>query len=348
MKRCSTRHLGVGLVLCSALLMFPRSANAAVIVIGDGTPAACTASALKDALAAAAGPSPEYTIIRFDCGDEPLTISMPPGPRLVIPDRTTVDGGDRITIFGGEFLIQPENSVTILRLAFGWVSIRSYGTLEIRGSVFGRSGFPSFDNLGGTVRVSDTIFTQGVGPNGNLIYNQNGTLSIEHSLFEDNGGSQGRIESSGYLEIKNSIFRNNHGELAAISHFGDALIQNCEFTKNGGGRGGGVIFLGSLTATTTIKNSTFVGNGANHGSAIFNRGQLIIEGSEFYDNRATQTAGAIANFGSLLMVNSTVMRNSACLSLVDTCGGGIWTTTEPVLKHTTVADNLPDDVYVRP
>jgi hypothetical protein len=48
------------------------------------------------------------------------------------------------------------------------------------------------------------------------------------------------------------------------------------------------------------------------------------------------------------MVNSTVTRNSTCLSLVNTCGGGIWTTTEPVLKHTTVADNLPDDVYVRP
>src|SRR5207247_7744206 len=106
MKVHSIRPIGIPVVLSCLLLMLPRTAHASVIVVGDGMPASCTASALKDALAAAATP-PDYTVIRFDCGDEPLTITMRPGPRLVIPDRTTVDGGDRITIFDGEgFLVQ--------------------------------------------------------------------------------------------------------------------------------------------------------------------------------------------------------------------------------------------------
>ncbi len=48
-----------------------------MIVVGDGTPLSCTADAFKDALAAAADAGTHYRVIRFECGDEPLTIQAP-------------------------------------------------------------------------------------------------------------------------------------------------------------------------------------------------------------------------------------------------------------------------------
>jgi predicted outer membrane repeat protein len=332
-------------IVLLAILLIPRTAHASVIVVGDGMPASCTASALQDALAAAAS-GPEYTIVRFYCGDEPLTIRLSFDERTVIPDRTTLDGGDRVTINSGRgFVIGADSSVTILRLGLtsgpGFVAIRNDGTLEVRRSAITDNAGPGIENRGGTVSVSDTVFARGRGDSGSAIVGR-GTLRVDHSIFVDNRSKYGgAIQTSGVLEAKNSVFRRNGSEAGAIIHSGDATIQNCEFTQNSGDRGGAILHSGG---TLTIKNSTFVQNNARLGGAIYGD-SLTVEDSEFYDNSATTNGGAIFNAGcesSLLMINSVVMRNSARV------GGGIWAVTEPVLKHSTVADNLPDDIAVVP
>jgi hypothetical protein len=347
MKRCATRHLGVGLVLWFLFLMFPRSANAAVIVVGDGTPASCIASALQDALAAAASSAPEYTNIRFECGGEPLKIDVPES-RLTIPDRTTIDGDDRVTLQAG-FLVEPDSSVRLVRLGLkpccgvGATTIRNFGVLEIRGSVFNGSG-AGILNRGGTVTVTDTMFVGTPVNFGSGIYGD-GILRVDHSIFEGSRHDSA-IGHTGVLEVKNSIFRENFGEITGgISGSGDWVIQNCEFTHNVGSFGGAISHgAGELT----VKNSQFVGNRAKFGGAIRNSGSLIVNNTEFHDNDATITGGAIENRGSLLMINGTLTGNSACFAACGAGGGGIWTSTEPVLKHTTVTGNVPDDIFLKP
>jgi hypothetical protein len=321
------------------MMMLAGTAHASVIVVGDGTPASCTASAFQDALTTAAAPSPEYTIIRFECGDEPLKIVMPDEPRVAIPDRTTIDGADRVTLQGA-FLVAADSSVALVRLGLrnglpGGVAIRNSGTLDVRGSVFADGTGPSIDNRGGTVTLSDTVVTGGRVDTGNMIFSF-GTLRVDHSLFENNRPTNAHtIQNIGVTEIKNSIFRNNKSESGSIVLSGEATIQNCEFTGNSGFWGGAI----GNGASLTIKNSTFAGNDGSWGSSIANDGSLEIDGSEFYDNRAG-FGGAIFNCrGSLAMTNSMVMRNR---------GSGIWTPREIELKHTTVADNLPDDISMRP
>src|SRR5829696_8590831 len=65
-------------------------------VVGDGTPASCTADAFVGAVA-------EGGVVTFDCGPEPVTITLDrtakifndKGPRIVI------DGGGKVTLSGG-------------------------------------------------------------------------------------------------------------------------------------------------------------------------------------------------------------------------------------------------------
>jgi hypothetical protein len=352
MKLYPSRRAAIRVLLLVIVFALPHPALASKIVVGDGTPLSCTADAFKDALAAAADAGPDDRIIRFKCGDEPLTLVAPVQERLLIPDRTTIDGGDRVTISPvlGGFTVAVDSSVTILRLGLkgfgpGYYGIINFGNLEVRRSVIGDRGGPLIMNRGGIVTVTDTVF--GFGFTGSGIEG-NGTLRVDHSTFEHPftskwGGAV--ISTSGVLEIKNSVVRNYHSEYyGAISHNGDANIQNCEFTDNSGNFGGAItVFNGTLT----IKNSTFVRNNARWGGAVaFRSGSsLIVKASEFYDNRAAY-GGAILNHGSLLMRNSVVTRNT--VGCCETVGGGIWTTTEPVLKHTTVAGNTPDDIFIQP
>jgi hypothetical protein len=346
-KRESNWPVGIRVVLFCVLLTLPRTARASVIVVGDDTPAGCTASAFQDALAAAAVPDPDYTIIRFDCGAEPLTIRMP-DVRVTIPDRTTIDGGDRVTILG-LFSVAPDSAVSIVRLGLGGIGpvINNFGTLEVRGSTFMSFGH-GIVNREGSVTVTDTLFMGARRYYGGGI-SSSGTLRVDHSTFDGNQ-LEGAIDARGVLDVRNSIFRNNSGENLAggIQGSGDWLIQNCEFTGNGGSRFGGAIFHGA--GELTIKNSQFVGNGAQFGGAITERGSLIVENSEFRDNQATISGGAIYNTGPLLsLVNSTVTGNTCRVTCGPlNAGGGIWSTTEPVLKHTTVSGNVPDDVFVKP
>ncbi len=65
-------------------------------VIGDGTPASCTSSAVVDAIA-------QGGIITFDCGPDPLTITLEETAKIFNdtgPD-IVIDGGGLVTLSGG-------------------------------------------------------------------------------------------------------------------------------------------------------------------------------------------------------------------------------------------------------
>src|SRR5690606_28127675 len=81
---------GVALLQCE--LPAPADVSQPDRVIGDGTPASCTEAALREA-AGAGG------VIVFDCGPEPLTLTL--SETLVIREETVLDGGGTITLSGG-------------------------------------------------------------------------------------------------------------------------------------------------------------------------------------------------------------------------------------------------------
>src|SRR5689334_15316376 len=90
MKRSKGSFLRLFLLL--ALLALPTPALAAKpIIVGDGTAASCTETALGDALVIAG--TVGGGTIKFNCGGSPVTIELT--ATLVIPDNTTVDGGGR-------------------------------------------------------------------------------------------------------------------------------------------------------------------------------------------------------------------------------------------------------------
>jgi hypothetical protein len=343
---------GYLLLALAALIGLSSAAEARVVVVGDGAPAGCTSPAIQDALAVAEA-TPGRATIRFACGDQPITLRLeiPLDGRFVLPDRTTIDGGGRVTFdLGGHgpVFVARDKSATIrgLGLVGGglYSAIVNQGTLVIRGSSISDNWWNGIQNYGG-LTVTDTVFARnGCSLCGGAIFSS-GPLTIDRSAFLDNGSiAGGGIQSLGPLAVSNSVFRRNYGDWigGAIYHASaDATIRNCEFTDNGSYSGGA---LGTIAGRVRIRNSTFARNRTGSGpggGAISNGGDLTIDHSEFVENVVGYYGGAILNGGTLVIRTSIFARNQARVS-----GGAIWTLTQPVLRQTTFADNSPDDVYL--
>ena len=69
-----------------------------------------------------------------------------------------------------------------------------------------------------------------------------------------------------------------------------------------------------------ITDSTFTGNNATHGGAIYNNEALNVVGSNFTDNTATTNGGAIYNGSIITVTDSTFTGNNA----IDYGGGAIY------------------------
>jgi predicted outer membrane repeat protein len=68
---------------------------------------------------------------------------------------------------------------------------------------------------------------------------------------------------------------------------------------------------GTLTTPVTISGSTFTGNNATSGGAIYNYGTLTVTSSTFTNNTATNYGGAINNQNTLTITGSTFTGNTA-------------------------------------
>jgi hypothetical protein len=90
------------LLLLVVLLVLPRPALAdKPIIVGDGTAANCTETALGDALVIAA--TVGGGTIKFHCGGGPVTVAVT--VTLMIPDNTTVDSGGQVTLLGHDVIV---------------------------------------------------------------------------------------------------------------------------------------------------------------------------------------------------------------------------------------------------
>lgn len=167
----------------------------------------------------------------------------------------------------------------------------------------------------GDLRVRNCRFWQNYGDGlAGAIANHGGSLDVMDSVFEANSAKDaGAIYNSGNGFLLGAEFRQNHGEHAgALCNEGDLKILHAKFEKNSSVCEAGAI--SNRKGDMQVSTSFFGQNLSKKGSgAIFNGGNLSVNGCEFRKNMTRLCGGAIDNAGSLKVSDSMFGDNFSCL-----------------------------------
>jgi hypothetical protein len=259
----------------------PESTTGATVV-GDGTPASCTAAAFETAV--------QKGGVTFNCGPGQVTITLTHQIKLLNnagPDglgHRVIDGGSKVTLSGGNWT----------RLLYQDACDQSLG--QVAGDCT-NSPNPSLviQNLAlaNTATVSDSL-------GGGAIYVRGGRLKVFFSSFCQNSAGASGAQLAG-------------GAIYAEHAYGQVYIVNSLFggnagCVNGSSNGGN---LGGISTSFTVVNSQLTYGGADgfggippapntpgggYGGAIYAHGNginLTICGSTISNNEAVEVGGAI-------------------------------------------------------
>ncbi len=317
---------------CEALPLADVSSPTSVV--GDGTPASCTAAALQTA-ASAGG-----TIV-FDCGPAPITITV--SSPITFTTAAVLDGAGLVTLSGGG-----SSRILLLDSAYPEATPR----LVVQRLTFRDGSSPA----GG----DDTA----VG--GGAIYRDGGSLTVVDCVFLDNHApAEGQDVAGGAIygfgggdtQVSGSTFSGNSasngGAVGSLN--GDLILINSTLTGNaatgtdgnpGNGGCGGAVYMDGRDEATSLCGVTLSNNTAGAiGGAFFrvsndHTGSFAMDRSTVDGNRVTPTdqgnAGGLYLEGlSLQVTSSTISRNQAFYN------GGIWINTCTVeMTNVTVAENV--------
>jgi hypothetical protein len=264
----------------------PESTTGATVV-GDGTPASCTAAAFETAV--------QKGGVTFNCGSAPVTITLDHQIKLLNnagPDglgHRVIDGGNKVVLSGGD----------TNRLFYQDACDQSLG--QVAGDCT-NSPNPSLviQNLALANAYAPSAYAPSDGFGGGAIYLRGGSLKVFFSSFCNDVSSQSELKYSG-------------GAIYAEHAYGQVYIVNSLFGGNAGcnnrSSNGGAL-AGSSTSFTVL-NSQLTYNGANSfggippapntpgggcGGAIYSHGNsinLTICGSTISNNEAVDSAGAV-------------------------------------------------------
>jgi hypothetical protein len=306
-------------------------------VVGNGSAASCTESALAAALAGGG-------TVTFDCGAAPVTITVT--SELGVTTDTVVDGGNLVTLSGGQ-------KTRIMHLASAWnlatpklvvqnLTFTEGYTSDVPDTTSTSEGGAAIFEDGGSLTVIGCTFTHnqcassGQDVSGGAINGQGvGTLIVENSVFSDNSGSNGGAVGTQDEEVTivNTTFSDN------------------EATGSGGNPGnggdGGALSYDGANVSLTFCGDQFLGNhAAAQGGAIFrvayNDELTKVDRSTFDGNSADAMvglAGAVyLEYTDIEMTGTTISGNSSHY------GGGIWIGHAAIgnLTNVTIANNVAD------
>jgi predicted outer membrane repeat protein len=298
-------------------------------VVGLGTTATCTESALRSAIAAGG-------YITFNCGTG--AVEIPVTQEIKVGETVVVDGAGKITLAGGgtNRIFVPQSGVHLsvrnLRLIKGAAKGAS-GDAANGGAISG--GWRTY------VEVIDSTFQQNTAnAQGGAIYvGTDSTLSIVGSTFTSNSSSSGGAVRSMLAPITmiKSTFTGN------TSKGGGGAIET-DGVSEPNGRGGQILICGSVVSNNTshddgggaflwtyssehiiIRQTTFEGNKTTAGSgggARLSTGpsekaagkgpSLTVEGSSFLSNDGGNGGGLYVHcLPTCDITNSTFYKNSA-------------------------------------
>ncbi|MCA9520334.1 MAG: hypothetical protein KC609_05155 [Myxococcales bacterium] len=262
----------------------PEDTSTPTHVIGTGTKESCTSDAVVETIA-------KGGIITFDCGPDPVTITLDRTAKIVNDTGPTIviDGAGKITLSGG-------GRVRILYMNT-CDKAQKWTTSDCQNQDHPRLTVQNLTFVDGNSKGEDVD-----GGGGGAIFVRGGRLKIVNSRFFNNvcedtgpdiGGAAVRVLSQfddQPVYVVNSTFGGKEG-------YGNVC-------SNGGG-------LSSIGVSFTVINSLFsynkaIGNGANpkqsgtpgggSGGAIYNDGNtfhLRICGTKIVNNSANEGGGAI-------------------------------------------------------
>ena len=262
----------------------PVNTSNPTTVVGTGQPSTCTGQAVVDAVAAGG-------IITFDCGPDPVAITVPTTAKVVNANgpEIVIDGGGKITLSGGG-----KRRILYMNTcdeAQGWTTSHCQNQDHPRLTV---------QNL--TFADGNATGEQTEGGGGGAIFVRGGRLKIVNSTFVRN-----RCDGTG-PDVGGAAVR-------VLSQFDGQPVSVVNSTFGGAPGQGGVCSnggaLSSIGVSWVVLNSVFthnqaVGNGANparggtpgggSGGAIYTDGNSFtvqIEGSRIEDNHANEGGGAV-------------------------------------------------------
>jgi len=180
--------------------------------------------------------------------------------------------------------------------------IHSSGTLTITNSTF--TSNTSQEDAGaiylnsGTLTISDTTFQSNSARYGSGIYANDGTVSLTNVTFRSNTANEqgaGLFQRHGTVTITGGTFDANNARFGSAIYVRGALsVTGATFLNNVAVEEGAAIYNenGNQSAVT-VTTSTFTGNRARYGGAIYNRARLNVTNSTFATNSATESGGAV-------------------------------------------------------
>ncbi len=261
---------------------------------------------------------------------------------------STFLGNTATTNGGGAIWLSPTTSAVITG------SFRKNNQALSGGALFISSGASATINAD----RFPTTFESNTAQNGGAIYNDGGTLTVNHSTFYSNQvpqnavltGYGGAIEDKGTMTATEGGFYNNIGRIGAAVCACDAVtaittsIQRSVFTQNAASVTGGGLYANTNTVTIHISNSDFFLNTAANGAGVSRfAATMSITDSSITNNTASNlgaglyvTSGPTSTVGGYVEIsNTTIAQNTA----TGTQGGGIYNTAEVDLTNATIAAN---------
>jgi hypothetical protein len=277
-------------------------------VVGTGTAASCTFSALNAAITKAG-------IITFDCGTAPVTIGVTSTLALKTTADTVIDGGNKVTLDG-------QNSVQILRFdSANFMATETRVTLQhltlINAKTTPKEQIPAAQQAACSQGYNDG--------EGGALYMRDGNLTVIDCTFSHNQAAQlGPDTGGGAIYVLGS----KHGMIIAHSVFTDNSASNA------GAVGG--LFCDLSVYDSLFRNNTATGNGANNNDAskcsAMNNGQNEV-GSGGNGAAIYQDGGSATN---VLLCGVDVENNKAGMGAF---GGGVFMTSNDFSGTITVRDS---------
>ncbi len=247
-------------------------------------------------------------------------------------------------------------------------AILNCGTLHVKGANFTHDGAQFGGAIANeyTASVISSSFSHNRASDGGGIY-VHGPTSVDLSSFTgDNNAEYGGATyvSSATLTLTNSQINDNDAKYGGASYNwrGQLNVAGDTFDSNGGSgdhQGGAIYNLHHMS----LAGSTFAGNQATYGGAVYNTDIATMSFDKIETNTAATDGGGIYNVYELSISDTNLHNNHAghdgagiyneefltitgselAHNLAGTAGGGIYNEDSTTISTTSVDENTPDN-----
>jgi hypothetical protein len=283
----------------------PADVSNPTSVIGTGTAASCTFSALNTAVS-------NGGVITFNCGSAPVAIAITTTMNLPTNKNTVIDGGNRVTLDGG-------HAVQILNFNHGDYQVNTNGlTLQHLTLINGKTTPTQ------PIPQAPPPCSQGYDDGaGGALYMRDGNLLVVDCIFSGNQAAQLGPDTGG-------------GAIYLLGSKNGAMIVGSTFTNNSGSNGGAVGVLQSQLSiyNSLFQNNTASGNGANSDDATM----CSVINNDQNEVGSGGNGGAIYGDGvsfNITLCGDAVLSNGAGTKAF---GGGLFFTSDDFMGILSITD----------